>query len=47
MESWIQRGIVKYVFNGKYKRRAPPINVSVRDKGLLVIAVGALKRMKK
>ena len=33
-------------FNVKYKRRTPPINMSVRDEGLSVIAVWALKRTK-
>ena len=35
-----------HVFNGKCKRRTMPINMSVRDKGLSVIAVWALKRTK-
>ena len=30
----------------KYKRRTPPINISVRDEGLSFIAVWELKRMK-
>ena len=33
-------------FNGKYKRRTPPINLSVRDKGLLVIVFEGSKERK-